>query len=408
MGKSIKLLTEYFHPEPASTGQLMTELAVGLEEKDFDVEVYTSQPTYQGQETKKLTSREDYKGIKINRLSSTQLDKDNPLNRIINWLSFSFLTLIHLIFKSRQKDILLILSNPPILLFVGLFLNYLRGQRYVIIMHDVYPDMAVTLGVVNENGLPVKMWNRLNKILYYRASRIVVLGERMKQTIIRKSDRKIDVSKIRVIHNWEDPEFIKPTKKEDNPFTREHGYDNELTLLYSGNLGQHHDLATLVYAAERVKDLPIKFVFIGDGAKKKKLEEIVQERNLRNVDFYPYQPLTMLPETLTCGDISIISEDKRVNGLCVSCKIYSALASGQAILGLVSEDSDVANIIEEGDCGLRADQGDVEQVVEHIKFWLNNPEELAMMGERGRRFFEKNFTFEHALGKYVEELNQVG
>jgi len=41
MKKSIKLLTEYFHPEPASTGQLMAELAVGLKDKDFNVEVYT-------------------------------------------------------------------------------------------------------------------------------------------------------------------------------------------------------------------------------------------------------------------------------------------------------------------------------------------------------------------------------
>ena len=407
MKKSVKLLTEYFYPELAATGQLMAQLAMGLIGKGFEVEVYTSQPTYQGQDKSKLSGREEYKGVKINRLSATQLDKNKPLFRIVNWLTFSFLTLINLIFKSKQKDILLILSNPPILPFVGLFLSLFRGQRYVLIIYDVYPDMAVTLGVVNENGLPVKLWNRLNKILYYRASRIVVLGERMKQTIIRKSDRKTDTSKIKIIHNWEDPEFIKPMRKEENPFAREHNYHKYLILLYSGNLGQHHDLATLVYAAERVKNLPIKFVFIGDGAKKKKLEEIVRERNLKNIDFHPYQPLDKLPETLTCGDISIISEDKRVNGLCVSCKIYSALAAGNAILALVNKDSDVAKIVQKGKCGLIVEQNNVDEVVDCIKNFYYNKKIVKEMGNKARLCFENNYTLNHSLEKYVEMLGDV-
>lgn len=404
MGKSIKLLTEYFHPEPASTGQLMTQLAAGLQEKGFDVEVYTSQPTYQGQEKRKLPGRETYKGVVINRLSGTQLDKNSPLFRIINWMSFTILVLVNLLFKSRGSDILLILSNPPILPFVGLFFNILRGQRYVLIIYDVYPDMTVVLNVVKKDGFLVKIWNRLNKILYQKASRIVVLGARMKDTIIRKTDGKINESKIRVIHNWENPEFIKPVKKEENTFAKEHGYNNYLTLLYSGNLGQYHDLVTLVYAAEKVQDLPIKFVFIGDGDQKQSLQKIVREKNLDNVDFHPYQPLERLPETLTCADISIISEDKRVNGLCVSCKLYSSLASGQAILTLVSEDSDVANVIRTCNCGFQVEQGDVEGVVKRLKFWFENREELEKMGKNARKHFEDFFTFNDSLKEYANLL----
>lgn len=404
---TIKLLSEYFHPEPASTGQLMTQLAVGLKQRGFEVDAYTSQPTYQGQEKDRLPPEEEYQGVTIRRVFGTQLEKKRPLGRICNWLSFTFSTLFRLLFDSNREDILLIVSNPPIIQFVGLLLNLLRGQRYVLIIYDVYPDMAVNLGFVSEGSLTVNLWNRLNRWLYNHADRIVVLGEVMKKTIIEKAEGKVEPEKIQVIHNWEDPNFIEPKEKSENSFALKNGYDNTLTVLYSGNLGQHHDLETLIMAADRVKGLPIQFVFIGDGAQKDKLKGMVRERDLKNVDFHPYQPKERLSETLTCGDVSVVSEDKRAEGLCVSVKIYSSLAAGQAILGLVGEKSDVARIIRGGNCGLRADQGDAERVAEHLRYWLQNEDELEEMGENARNHFENNFTSEKAIGQYSDIVKYV-
>jgi len=407
MNKSIKLLTEYFYPEPASTGQLMTQLAVGLKKEGFEVEVFTSQPTYHGQEIRKLPNKENYKSIKINRLNSTQLNKEKGIFRIINWIMFTLLVIVNLFRKSKSGDILIILSNPPILPFVGLFFKFLRGQRFIPIIHDIYPDMAVALGMATRNNPIVKLWHIKNRILFKNADKIIVLGKRMKQKIIENTNGKIESSKVQIIHNWENPEFIKPIKKKTNSFAVKHGYDKKLTLLYSGNLGQHHDLMTIVKTAEKVKKLPVKFVLIGDGAQKRKLQDYVKEKNLDNVDFHPYQLLERLPETLTCADVSIVSEDIRASGLCVSSKIYSSLASGQAILALVSKDSDIGDIISNFDCGFRVDQGNDSKIVECIKFWIKNPQELEKMGIRARKAFEENFTFDIALEKYTKFLETL-
>lgn len=406
MEKSIKLLTEYFHPEPASTGKLMTQLVDGLSKKGFDVEVYTHQPRYRGKRKKKLPGRDMYNGIKINRLSCIQLDKGNLLFRIINWLSFSFYLLISLSSKS-SKDILLIVTNPPILPFVGLLFNVIRGQRFIPIIYDVYPDIAVALEVVEENSFFVKLWKKLNNVLYGKASKIVVIGTRMRQTIINNSEAEFFESKIEVIHNWENPKMIKPLNKEDNTFAKKNRYNKVLTVLYSGNFGLYNDLFTVVHAAEKVQNLPVKFVFIGDGAQKKKLKRIVRNKDLENVDFHPYQPLDRLPETLTCADISVVSEDKRVNGLCSSSKLYSSLASGQAVLALVNKDSDVAEIIRRCDCGFIVNHGDVDQMVNHLKFFLRNRSELKKMGMRARKHFEKNYTVKHSVEKYAKMLKEV-
>lgn len=385
----------------------MTQLATGLQERGFDVDAYTSQPTYQGQEREKLPPEEIHKGVRIRRLWGTQLNKESALGRITNWLSFFVSAFINLLFRSDRDEILLMVSNPPIIQFLGPILNLLRGQEYVLIIYDIYPDMAVNLGFVSSDSWLVRLWNKLDRWLYSRAKRIVVLGEGMKKTVIEKGASDLNRDKIKIIHNWEDPDFIIPRDKSDNSFALENGYEDQLTTLYSGNLGQHHDLETLVEAAKLVENLPIKLVFIGDGAKKSKLQKMVDQYELGNVDFHPYQPKEKLPETLTCADISIVSEDKRAEGLCVSSKLYSSLAAGQAILGLVGKDSDVAHVIENGDCGLRADQGDAEKVAEHLKFWLENENELKGMGENAREHFEENFTLENSVDKYLELLKEV-
>ena len=405
MKKSIKILSEYFYPEPTATGKLMAQLAKGLSKKGFNVEVYTHR-TKQKTNKVKLPGKKIHNGVKINRLPCIQLDKENLLFRVINWLSFSFQLLLSLSLKS-SKDILLIVTNPPILPFVGLFFNIVKGQRFIIIIYDIYPDIAVALGVASGNGFFVKVWKSLNNILYRRASRIVVIGNQMMQTIINNANGNSFESKIEVIPNWENPEFIKPLKKADNSFAKKHGYDKVLTVLYSGNFGLYNDLDTIIYVAEKVRKLPIRFVFIGNGAQKEKLKRLVGDKDLKNVDFHPYQSFDKLPETLTCSDISVVSEDRRVNGLCSSSKLYSFLASGRAILALVNENSDIADTIRHCNCGFIVEQGNIHKVVNYLKFYLDNRQELKRMGKKARKHFEEHYTVDYSVDKYARMFKEV-
>jgi glycosyltransferase involved in cell wall biosynthesis len=406
MKKYIKILSEYFYPEPTATGKLMAQLGIELSKKGFDVEVYTCQHNRRTKSKVKLPRKEIYNGFKINRLRCINLNKENLLFRKVNWLSFSFHLLISLSLKS-SKDILLIVSSPPILPLVGLFFNIVRRQRFIPIIYDIYPDIAVALEVAEENGFLVKLWRRLNNVIYRRASRIVVISNQMRQTLINNTKTDSFESKIEVIYNWEDPEFIKPLEKENNTFAKKNGYNEVLTVLYSGNFGLYNDLCTIIYAAERVQKLPIKFVFIGDGAQKEKLKNIVRDKDLKNVDFHPYQPFDKLPETLTCADISIISEDKRVDGLCSSSKLYSSLASGRTVLAMVNKDSDIADTIRNCNCGFIVNREDVQQVVNHLELCLKNRSELKKMGKKARKYFEEHYTINHSTEKYVKMLKEL-
>jgi glycosyltransferase involved in cell wall biosynthesis len=389
----ITILSQYFYPEVASTGQLMTELALGLKERGCDVRIVTGQPSYiKGVD--KLQGKEIYQGVEIKRTWNTRFDKNKKVGRILNLCSFFISTFVFLLF-TKEKRPLLIVSVPPFAGVLGVLLKFIRGQKYAFIVYDVYPDIAVELGYLKRDGIITRFWEKLNKLVYGWADIVVVLGETMKEKI----NKYTDISKVEIIHNWADKDFIIPLKKEDNWFCKKYGLDG-FVVMYSGNIGLFHDLETIIYAAKELEKEKIKFLIIGEGGKKEKLRQIAQELRLSNILFLPYQPREVLPHSLTAGDVSIVSLEKGLEGLAVPCKLYTSLAAGQAIIALVGEDSDVAEIIKKHECGIRVEEGDVKGFVNAVKTLMKDEELLNRMKANARRCFEENFDRQKALDKY--------
>ena len=61
-----------------------------------------------------------------------------------------------------------------------------------------------------EKSIIHKLWEISNKKVYGSASKVIVIGERLKNNVSRYFSNGIEDSKIVVIHNWADTEKIKP------------------------------------------------------------------------------------------------------------------------------------------------------------------------------------------------------
>ena len=106
---------------------------------------------------------------------------------------------------------------------------------------------------------------------------------------------------------------IKIINKEDNWFLKQNNFLNKFIVLYSGNQGRCHDLSTIIYSANKLKNYTsIIFLFIGDGAQNKVLKELVKIQNLRNCIFLPYQKYEDLSFSLGAADVAIVSLSKEV------------------------------------------------------------------------------------------------
>lgn len=403
--KGLVILSQYFYPEVASTGQLLTELAEDLVKYGCKIKVYTGKPSYYGN-IKEYKKREIYHGIEIYRLFNTTLDKNSKLGKILNSLSY-FISIVFKLLSSKDGHPLLIVSNPPFLPIAGFLFKKIKNQKYVFLIHDIYPDIAVRLGYLKEDSFIVKIWNKINYMILKNAEEVIVLGEYMAK-ILEKKYLPIDNIKIKIIQNWANEKIILPLKKEDNWFVKRYNLENKLVILYSGNIGLFQDLETIIKAAERLKNYDdIIFLFIGDGGGLYQLKEMVKKYNLTNVKFLPYQPKEYLPYSLTASDISVVALEKGVEGLGVPCKIYGILASGRTVLGLVGENCEVADIIKNAKCGFRVNQGDVDGLVEKIKYMYQNPELLKNMGINSRKYFVEHFTRKQMTKKYYEIFENI-
>jgi len=325
--------------------------------------------------------------------------------KAINGLVFAVRSLSHLMRRSRQYDALLVTTAPPFLPVVGYLANVLFGSRYVCLLYDLYPDIAVELNVVKQNHPVARAWRWLNRRVWQRAAGIIVLSDSMKARIAEQCPAVAD--KISVIHSWSDDEKIVPIAKEENWFAQAHGLTDRFVVLYSGNMGRCHDIDTLLETATLLKDEPALFVCIGGGAKRTALAEAVEARGLENFRFLPYQEKGVLPYSLTAGDVSVVSVAAGMESLVAPSKLYPAMATGRPIGAICPAGSYLGALLSAANCGAAFENGEAHGLAEFIRGLMQDGAKAERMGQAGRAYLVANFTPEIVAKAYLAVIEGV-
>ncbi len=403
--RTVALLTQYFHPEIAATAQLHTDLAIGLQNNGWNVKVFTGQPAYQQKNPQ--PTYEIQNGVKVKRFYNPGISRRNTIGRLLNAAIVATLMIIHLATQKRP-DIVLVDSTTPFLPLIAYVLKIIKGWKYVFLVEDVYPEIAINLGYIHDNGLLSKTWSFLNKLVFNNSERVIAIGPRMRELLIRKLPDGESENKVVVVHNWCDGESILPRSNKDNWFRENLGLNGKTVVLYSGNMGATHDLESVLKAASKLLNIKdIGFVFIGDGAKRTKIERMAKELLLTNFFLLPYQARSVLPYSITSGDISIITLEPGMEGLSVPSKLYSSLAAGQAVIAIMGEKSEVVDVIQDNQCGIRVPPGEENQLTNIIQDLHNDPVKLHEMKRNARNCFEKYFSMQKAIQSYGKILSDA-
>ncbi len=399
----LKIVNQFFPPDYAATGQLIEELAVHL--KEFgSVDVFTSQPSY-AFDRDDSPRREMQDTLSIRRSDAARFCPDRIRGKAVAGAIFFIRTAVHLLRHSQSRELVLLTTAPPFLPLLGYLLSRVCQIRYVCLLYDLYPDIAIELDVIKKQHWIAKLWDRLNCLTWKNAAAIIVLSDTMKERILAKQPGIED--KITTIPNWADPHQIVPIAKQDNWFACEHDLVEPFTVLYSGNMGRCHDMDTLFDAIILLRDTPIRFVFIGSGDKRKQFMERVDELGIDSCLFLPYQARENLPFSLTACDVSIVSISEGMEGLVAPSKLYSALASGRPIASICSEHSYLNEIFAEANCGATVRNGDSEGLAAYLQHLSQNPQLTRTLGESGRQYCLKNYTVEKISRDYLKLFRSI-
>ena len=400
--KKVSIVTQFYPPDYAATGQLIEELVNQLARLGMDIHIFTGQPGYAFQESA-APSVESSENIWIRRSRTSRMWPRRIRGRAFNGLLFCIRAGLHLLKSASRGEMLLLTTEPPYLLILGYLAHLCFGAPYVCLLYDLYPDVAVELNVVPAHHWLVRFWNWLNCLIWKKASKVIVLSSTMKERITAKCPEIEE--KIAVIHSWADPNWIKPIDKQDNWFAHEFNFVDKFTVLYSGNMGRCHDMDTILAAAEQLQNEPIEFVFIGSGAKRQACIDKARSLNLENCRFLPYQDKSNLPYSLTACDLSLVSVSSGMEGLVAPSKLYGILAAGRPVAVICAAGSYLRQLVSEAHCGKAFDNGDGAGLAEFIRGLAADSHLAKTLGNSGRRYLQSNFTPEIIARQYLKVLS---
>jgi glycosyltransferase involved in cell wall biosynthesis len=400
-GMKVLLVNQFFYPDVAAVAQLMANLAEDLTEKGVKVGVLCGRVNYSWEKNDPRAANPYLKQVKVHRLPSLNFWGRSGVVHLLNYLSFLILAPLRAITLSRY-DCTVVFTNPPLIALVGWLLRLLRGTKFVYVVEDLYPDVAIELGFLKRDSVVTKTANKVSSFLLRNADRVVALGGRMKQQVLAKGVKE---DRIVVIPNWADGEQIYPVEKSANWFAERHRLKGKFVVQYSGHMGEGHDFSTILHAAKRLKEYDdILFLFIGNGPKRGEIAELKEQYNLDNVLVLPYQDRSSLKFSLGAADIALISLKPELEPVMFPCKVYGIMASGRPFIYLGSEQGEISRIAQMAKCGFTVLPGKVESLVDTILHLYQDASLQQELGSKARKYFLEHFERKLATSQYYDLL----
>lgn len=402
----ICILSEYFHPDSTGgTGTVLSKLVRQLKDQheNLEIDVITSRNLFRG-EAGSLSRREEWQGVNIFRLGAPAPRKKSVRRRLMANMVFTGKTLSHLLTRRKRYDLVLVVTAPPTLPLAARLYSQWRGVPYVYLVYDLYLDMAAALKLVSPQSKVMRFMQQVQQDWFQKASETVVLGRCMRYHV-QKTYQVLE-TKINVIPIPANVDQIVPLDKSTR-FRADNGLDG-FVVLYAGNFAQYQDFDTLLDAAVMLKDRSdIKFVFVGDGAKREDIASRIENEKLENVRLLPFVPEAQLCDLLASADASLVTLERGVEGLAVPSKFYNIMASGRPTLACVPRSCEVALVVESAQCGLHVDQENPRALADAVLELANNPKLAEQMGHNARRICEERYGLETISQQFYSIFQKV-
>ncbi len=347
--------------------------------------------------------QEEIEHITIVRVWSTRFGKKSKLGRMFDFLCFNCASAFKLLRDVRRGDVVVCMTDPPLLgIFIGLVCK-LRGALLVNWLQDLFPEVAIKLRIIRLSPLAARVLTASRNLFLRTASLNVVIGEIMAQQLRESSG----AAQVMMIPNWADGTALWPVNHEENPLRDEWSLSEKFVICYSGNIGLAHDLDSIVMAAEELRKVgSIVFLIIGAGEGLNAMERRVSSLGLRNVQFKPFQSPERLCYSLSVADVHLVSLKPELEGLIVPSKLYGVMAVGRSTIFLGSNSGEFALMINSlGQIGEVC--GDSSGLVRAVLALHREPQTARLRGQLSRKVFEEKFDAEIACLTWKSALQKI-
>src|SRR5712692_11051595 len=402
----VLFITPYYPPEKAAPAVRISETAVRLVQRGYEVTLLTTVPNYPtgivppayrwraGQ----LMQQEMLEGVRVVRVWSYISPNKGFVKRLLAQFSFGCLAPV-LGGKAVGRPDVIIVESPPLFdAIAARLLAWYKHCPFIFLVSDLWPESAIQLGVLR-NRVFIRLAQWLAWSTYQQASLVWAVTEGIRQSLLQ---RGLSTRQVFLLTNGVDTaKFCPLSQTQVHAARAAWGWDRRFTVLYAGTHGLAHGLTTVLEAAELLQgSTDIHFVLAGDGAAKADLVIQAQKRNLKNVTFLEAQPHERMPLLLASADICLVPLRKLplFEGALPS-KMYEIMACARPIL--LGVDGEARRLVEqEAGAAIYVEPENADALASAILYLYEYPEVAQQLGRRGQAFVGVRFDRE----KLVETL----
>ena len=314
------------------------------------------------------------------------------------WHIVSFLMALFM----KNIDVILSPSPPLTIGRLNNWLGKLKGCNVVYNVQEIYPD------ILNkpETSLVHRYLRSMERKVYNQSDAVTTIDQIFYDTIV---DRFEDRSKLHIIPNFVDTDLYKSgvsTAELDKSLFPE---NDNIKLLYAGNIGWAQDWKPLVKLAEKTRNLPVEYFLIGMGKMRSWVEEQKQTLGLDKLHILDYQPRHLMPAILAYSDLQYIFMTPESEGMGFPSKVYTIMACGRPLLVCSGENTPIVNFLKPIGCAKLITDHDLDCKTDEMTQWLAGMtrEKLREMGAKGEAIVKAEYAKEIVTNKYVELVNSL-
>ena len=403
--KKILIHTLIFSPDGVSTAYLYNDIALAFQKNGWDVVVLSTTPHFNVVEEQLaeqpmkwgvwgLYKKSSFKGISVYHVPQKKFK--NTLLRLVGFVYWHIVSFLMALFM-KNIDVILSPSPPLTIGRLNNWLGKLKGCNVVYNVQEIYPD------ILNkpETSIVHRYLRSMERKVYNQSDAVTTIDQIFYDTIV---DRFEDRSKLHIIPNFVDTDLYKSgvsTAELDKSLFPE---NDNIKLLYAGNIGWAQDWKPLVKLAEKTRNLPVEYFLIGMGKMRSWVEEQKQTLGLDKLHILDYQPRHLMPAILAYSDLQYIFMTPESEGMGFPSKVYTIMACGRPLLVCSGDNTPIVNFLKPIGCAKLVTNHDLEQKTDEMAEWLRSMsrEKLREMGSKGEAVIQAEYTKDIVASKYVE------
>lgn len=347
----IVVFSQFYPPEATAASNRVSAIARALAQTGNEVTVVTGLPSFPDgaipasyRDRARRCERDG--AILIRRVWTYASPRLRTIDRLLNWLSVAFAATLDVL-RSREPIDVVLVSSPPISLAMpALVASMLRKARLVVDVRDVYPDVAIKLGIWKRGSAIARFTGAIADLLYRRASLILTVTETCRREVLA---RGVPPEKVVTAPNG----FDRLDAIVSAPLERQPG---EFVIAYAGNMGVATGIGVVLDAAQQLRSEPkYRFVLVGGGADGEGVARRIAAEHLENVVLLGPQSRVVAAAVMARADVCVVPLKRGVVDS-LPTKLLDALSQGTPVI--VCAQGEAREFVERSGGGLAVDAED--------------------------------------------------